>query len=97
MGRTMVLGLCRAEIHIPDAGSLKSKRGVVKGLKERLRSRFNVSVAEVDHLDLWQRATIAVAVVSNEQRHANSVLSSVVRHMERDHRAVLTDYELSFF
>lgn len=93
----MIFGLCQAEIHIPDAGSLKSKRGVIKGLKERLRSRYNVSVAEVDHLDLWQRATLAIVIVSNEQKHANSVLSSVVKHMERDYRAQLLDYELSFF
>ncbi|NNE07385.1 MAG: DUF503 domain-containing protein [Gemmatimonadetes bacterium] len=93
----MIFGLCRAEIHIPDAGSLKARRGVIKGLKERLRSRFNVSVAEIDHLDLWQRATLAIVIVSNEQKHANSVLSSVVKHMERDHRAQLLDYELSFF
>ena len=56
----MVVGLLALEIHLPDAHSLKDKRQVVRKLKERLRARFNVAVAELDHQDLWQRATVGV-------------------------------------
>ena len=56
----MVVGLLTLEIHLPDAHSLKDKRQVVRKLKERLRARFNVAVAELDHQDLWQRATVGV-------------------------------------
>ena len=92
----MILGTCRLHLFIPAAGSLKAKRSVVKGLKERLRSRFNVSVAEVDHQDLWQRATLVVAVVSNEKKHADQILAAVLRLVEADSRSELTDVETEF-
>ncbi len=93
----MIVGTCRLELFLPDSGSLKSKRGVLKGLKERIRNRFNVSVAEVDHHDLWQRSTLAVAVVSTGKRHADSVLTSVVRFVEKEGRAELIGCETELY
>jgi hypothetical protein len=66
------------ELHLPDVDSLKGKRHVLKGLKERVRIRFEVAVAEVDHHDIWQRATLAVACVSHDSRHANEVVSKAM-------------------
>ena len=65
------------ELRIDDAHSLKDKRQVVRSLKERLRNKFNVSVAEIDYQDLWQRAMIAAVTVSPDQKYAESVLQSV--------------------
>ena len=62
------------ELHLPGVGSLKDKRHVLKGVKEKVRQRFEVSVAEVNHQDTWQRATLAVAYVSGDSRHANEDL-----------------------
>jgi len=76
----VVLGL--VELHLPDVGSLKDKRHVLKGLKEKVRARFEVSVAEVDHQDVWQRATLAVAYVSADARHANTVISKAMDFIE---------------
>lgn len=70
------------ELHLPDVGSLKGKRHVLKGLKEKVRQRFEVAVAEVDHHDIWQRATLAVACVSHDTRHANDVVSKAVDFIE---------------
>lgn len=70
------------ELHLPDVGSLKEKRHVLKGVKERVRQRFEVSVAEVDHQDTWQRATLAVACVSPDSRHANQVVSKALDFIE---------------
>jgi uncharacterized protein YlxP (DUF503 family) len=70
------------ELHLPDVGSLKGKRHVLKGLKEKVRQRFEVAVAEVDHHDMWQRATLAVACVSHDSRHANEVVSKAVDFIE---------------
>ncbi|MBI2468439.1 MAG: DUF503 domain-containing protein [Candidatus Rokubacteria bacterium] len=70
------------ELHFPGVESLKGKRHVLKGLKERVKNRFNVSVAEVDHEDLWQRATLAVACVANDSRLANEVVSKAVNLIE---------------
>ena len=70
------------ELHLPDVGSLMGKRHVLKGLKERVRAKFEVAVAEVDHHDIWQRATLAVACVSHDSRHANEVVSKAVDFIE---------------
>ena len=76
------VALGTVELHLPAVGSLKEKRHVLKGLKEKVRHRFEVSVAEVDYHDSWQRATLAVACVSHESRHANEVVSKAVHFLE---------------
>jgi uncharacterized protein len=76
----VALGLI--ELHLPDVDSLKGKRHVLKGLKEKVRARFEVAVAEVDHQDVWQRATLAVAYVSADARHANTVVSKAMDFIE---------------
>jgi uncharacterized protein len=76
----VALGL--VELHFGEVGSLKGKRHVLRGMKEKVKHRFNVSVAEVDHENLWQRATLAVACVSNDARVANEVVSKAVNFIE---------------
>jgi len=71
------------ELHLPEVGSLKGKRHILQGVKERVKQRFNVSIAEVDHQDAWQRATLAVACVANDARHANEVVAKAVHFLER--------------
>jgi len=78
----LLVGTCTVSFHIPGSGSLKSKRLVLKSLKDRIRHKFNVSVAEVDHFDLWQRSTIAVAVVSRDGRFADRVIAKVLDLIE---------------
>lgn len=92
----MHIGVLTLHLSIEQADSLKDKRQVVKSLAAHLRSKFNVSVAEVDDLDIWRRATLGVAVVSNEHKFANQVLSKVVDHVEGDFRVVLDDYGIEF-
>ncbi len=81
---TARVALGMVELHLPDVASLKDKRHVLKGLKERVRARFEVSVAEVDHQDIWQRATLAVAYVSADAQHAGQVVSKAMDFIE-DH------------
>lgn len=83
---------CEVQLLLPESRSLKDKRQVLKSLKERIGNRFEVSVAEVDHNELWQRGTLGIAVVSNTTQHANEVLSRVVNFIERDLRVQLIDY-----
>ena len=82
------------ELHLPDVGSLKGKRHALKGLKEKLRQRFELSVAEVDHQDLWQRATLALAYVSGDSRHANEVISKAVEFIEDNLDGYITNVEV---
>ena len=82
------------ELHLPDVGSLKGKRHALKGLKEKLRHRFELSVAKVDHQDLWQRATLALAYVSGDSRHANEVISKAVDFIEDNLDGYITNVEV---
>ncbi len=71
------VGVLTLELRMPHAHSLKDKRHVVKGLKDRLRNKFNVSVAEIDYQDLWQSALLAAVTVSSSRNYAEQVLQSV--------------------
>jgi uncharacterized protein YlxP (DUF503 family) len=73
----LYISLLTIELLIPWAQSLKDKRSAVHGLKDRLRSRFNASVAEVDHQDKWQRAIIAVCLLGNDRRQLESDMARV--------------------
>lgn len=69
----IIVGLCTVELFIPESQSLKDKRQVLLSLKDRLREQFNLSVAEVDGEDLWQKAVLGIACVANEGRYVNHV------------------------
>jgi uncharacterized protein len=91
----MLVALERFDLRIPSCGSLKEKRHVVKTLTHGIRSTFNVSVAEVDHQDLWQRTAIAVATVAGEQYQARRVLHEVEKLVDRWGEVELIDSELT--
>ena len=88
----MVVLVGEVQLHMPESQSLKDKRQVVKSLKERVRNRFNVSIAEVDYIDLWQRFAIGIAVVSTTRAHAEETLSTAVQFIETDGRAQLLEF-----
>jgi hypothetical protein len=73
------VGVLTLEMRLANSHSLKDKRHVVQGLKERLRHKFNVAVAEIDYQDLWQRALVAAVTVSSDHGVAAQVLESVER------------------
>ena len=81
----MNAGICRIKLHLPGSQSLKDKRGVIKSIISRLRSKFNVSVAEVDDQELWQLATLGIACVSNHTQHVDEVLSKVVNFVKQNY------------
>lgn len=72
----MFIGFLTVEIFIPDSGSLKSKRFVVKSLKDRLRNKFNVAVAEEQN-NLWQRTVIGVVGISGSEGHVKEIMQKV--------------------
>ena len=78
----MNVGVCRIELELPGSRSLKDKRRAVRSIVDKVRSRFNVAIAEVGRNDSWQAATLGVACVSNDAAHANEMLSRVVRFVE---------------
>ncbi len=91
----MHIGVCAIQLRLPENGSLKGKRSVVRSLCSRVRSRFNVSIAEVEDNDRWQLLTLGVSCVSNDPRHANEMLSKVVDYVQSIRVDVeLLDYSL---
>jgi uncharacterized protein YlxP (DUF503 family) len=73
----LVIGLLTLELHFPGARSLKDKRQALRSLEARIRNRFNVSIAEVEHQDLWQRSRLAVVAVNTEHAHLETTLNGV--------------------
>src|SRR5256714_12002017 len=82
MTSSVALGVARVVLHLPDSGSLKSKRQVVSGLLPPLRPELKVSAAEVGELDRWQLGEIAVATVSGDGRQAGKVLAAALSYIE---------------
>lgn len=78
----LLTGILQIELHLPAAQSLKQKRSVIKSIKDRLRSRYNVSVSEVDYLDKWQHASIAVAMISTDRAYLDSRFQSISRFID---------------
>jgi len=89
----MFVGIVRIELHLPAAQSLKDKRSIVRGLKDRIRERVHAAVAEVDHQDLWQRCALGVAVVSGESHQVDELLQAVRSLVNNTYGAELLDWE----
>lgn len=91
----MVVGTCELIFQLPDNHSLKGKRQVSRSIAQRIRNRFNVSVAEIADLDRWQTLAIGVTCATNDSRHANEIMSKIVDYAE-DHNggAVLAGHRI---
>jgi uncharacterized protein YlxP (DUF503 family) len=74
----MPVGLLTLELHIQHAQSLKDKRQVLRSLKDRLRAKFNVAVAELEYHDTWQRSVVGIVTISNEEHHVEESLQQVL-------------------
>ncbi|MEE8125251.1 MAG: DUF503 domain-containing protein [Nitrospirales bacterium] len=74
----MIVGLCTVELHFPDVQSLKGKRQILQSLKTKLSNRFNITIAEIDECDLWQKAIVGIACVANDTSKVNQTLDQVL-------------------
>ena len=89
------VGILSVELHFPQAASLKGKRKFVKSTKAQLQNRFGVSVAEVDHHELWQRARLTVACVAREHNEVEKLLEEAVRYLNgQEYELVHADKEI---
>jgi uncharacterized protein YlxP (DUF503 family) len=89
----LVVGILTVELYIGEANSLKEKRRVLKSLIDRIKVRFNVSIAEVGEMDAWQRSVVGISFVSNEQAHVSRVLAAVVSFIEQQGAVQLIDFQ----
>lgn len=93
----MIIGVMKAHLHMQGITSLKQKRSIVKSLIGRLKSRFNISISEVDRQDQKSLAVIALAIVSNNTAFINSQFDTIVDFMQRDTRFYLGQIEREIF
>ncbi len=85
----MLVAGCSWDLSLAECRSIKDKRRVVKSLKDRIRGRFNVSVAETAYQDVWTRAQLSVVLVCTNGHSADSVLDKLDHFIEREHRVVI--------
>lgn len=91
----MAIGYCQIDLHLPDNHSLKGKRSILRSLMARVRQQFNVAIAELDHQDLWQTASLGLVCISNERARLHHTLESVVRWVEQNRPDVeVSDYRI---
>ena len=93
---TCHIAVLMVTLFIPSAQSLKSKRMVLKSLKDRIRSQFNVSISELDSQDKWQLAVCGMVQIGNDKRYLNSCLENILKFMEHFHDFEINDHEIFF-
>lgn len=94
----MVVGTAVIQLGIADGCSLKDKRRVIKSIISRLRHKFNVAIAEVDHHDLWQTATLGIVCVSNDSAYAHGLLTKAITWIETQRLdAEVEGYQIELF
>ena len=93
----MPVGVLTLDIQLPYAHSLKEKRAVLQKVRARLRARFNVAVAELDHQDVWQRATLGVVSISESQALLESAFRQVLQESEKILVHDVANHSLDFF
>ncbi|MBD3375830.1 DUF503 family protein [candidate division KSB1 bacterium] len=90
----MFVGLLQLDLMIPESGSLKEKRFVLKSIKTRIRNKFNVSVAEVDHLEKWQRTVLGIALVCNERKFIDKTMNQILNLVDDDADIQILEHQL---
>jgi len=92
----MIIGTLTIDFMLHGCRSLKEKRAVVKSLIAKIKNKFNVSVAETDFLDIHARGSLGIAVISNERRHANSMLDKIADFVDKLYLVDVTNIYMEF-
>ena len=92
----MVVGVLRLELRLPETHSLKGKRSILRSIKARVQQKFNVSIAECEEHDLWQRTILGVSQVGADQPHVDRCLREVVSFIDDLHLAEIGEEQVEF-
>jgi uncharacterized protein YlxP (DUF503 family) len=93
----MHIGSLVIEIMVYSSASLKEKRYVLKGLKDRLKHKFNIAVAEIDYQDKWQRSKIGIVTISNDYGHVQNSLQQVFSFLDQSDEYEIISYEFKYY
>ena len=92
----LIIGLMTVDLFLPASGSLKEKRMVIKAIKDKIRHKFNVSIAEVDFLDKWQRARLAVVQVGNSYSFIEKNMTAIFSLIEANGICEIVEHNLEY-
>ncbi len=92
----MVVALLTVDILVPGSGSLKEKRGVIKRIKDRARNKFNISVAEIEYQDKWQRAKLAFATVGSDRLVAEQTMQKLFKMLDSDYGFEIVNFNFEY-
>ena len=90
----MVIGVCQLELFLHENFSLKGKRQVLRSIVQRARKKFNISIAEVEGQDLWQKAVLGICAVGNDRQWVNSILDQVINFIENTQLTDVADSQI---
>jgi len=90
----VIVGSCSLKLMIYESNSLKDKRHVLRSIIDRLKSRFNISIAEIDLNNNWQTSIIGFACVSNNTNYLNKIISKIIEFIDNDSRVEILDYNI---
>ena len=93
----MFVAVGQIELFIPESGSLKSKRFVLSSIKAKVKNKFNVSIAEIDNNDKWQRTTLGISTVTNDRSMSEGTVNKVINFIEKDYRIEVIDRLVEVF
>ena len=90
----MVVGILRIELHVHDNRSLKGKRKIVRSMVDKVKNKFNASVAEIGSNDKWQKIELGVSTIGNDRRHIDASLNNILAYIESLYLAEIVDSEI---
>ena len=90
----MLIGVCQVELLIPASDSLKAKRFVIQSIKTRIKNKFNVSIAEVDHNEKWQRTVLGLAIVTNERKFIDKTFNQILNLIDNEANVEMIDHQM---
>jgi len=90
----MIIGACTLKLILYESNSLKDKRHIIRSIIDRLKSKFNISIAEIELNDSWKTALVGFACVTNNSNHANQIISNVIKYVDEDSRVEIVDQNI---
>ncbi len=92
----MIVAVLTVDLYLLGATSLKEKRAVIRSIKDRIGKKFNVSIAEVDYMDKWQRAQLGIAQVGNDYKFLEKSINTILKIIDNNHEAEVTDHSIEY-
>jgi hypothetical protein len=91
----MLIGVCELLVYIPDCHSLKDKRSIISNIKLHLRKKYNISISEINHKNLWKKTTLAICCISDNRQIIDRTIDSLIKEIDNNPKIELINYQIS--